>query len=234
MRNVLHNQVGKFENLNVEWIHGHVPTAFFYNDKKEEVGKVELGDKDLTELLALLDSKGFVPQKKTVELGNPLKVSTFEGRTYEMYKPALSFEEASNLVALKSIDNMPGHLLTITSNAENDFIASFLEGTGIDSVWLGANDQETEGTWVWLTGPEKGVGFWKDGETQTFAKWRELEPNNVNIENCATFSKNTITNEYSWNDVSCLNSQYSVIVEYSPSSSSATQPTDSEAHHTDL
>jgi len=234
LRNVLHNQVGKFENLKVEWVNGHVPTAFLYNDKKEEVSKVEIGDKDLTEVLSLLESNGFVPTKKKVELGDPVKVLDFEGHTYELYKTSLSYEEAYNLAALKKIGSTPGHLLTITSAAQNDFVASFMDGTGIDTVWLGANDQGKEGTWVWVTGPENGIVFWQDGQTQTFAKWREQEPNNVNMENCATFSRNTITNEYNWNDVNCANPQYSVLVEYSPSSSPAPSTDSGAQEHTDL
>jgi len=211
---VLHNQVGKFENLKVEWVHGHAPTAFFYNNKKEEVFKVEIGDKDLPEMLTLFKEKGFQPTAKKVELGAPVKTIDFEGNMYELYKPALSFEEAMSVVQSKTNNNVQGHLLTITSENEHNFVSKLLEDTGIDAVWLGAQDEPTEGTWTWTSGPEKGVVFWKDGSTQTFSRWRELEPNNVNNENCAIISRNILSGDVSWNDVNCESLSYSVVVKY--------------------
>jgi len=230
LRNVLHNQVGKFENMKVEWVHGHAPTAFFYNDKKEEVSKVEIGDKDLTEMLNLFKEKGFQPTAKKIELGVPIKSMDFEGNTYELYKPALMFEEAMSIVQSKNHNNVQGYLLTITSENEHNFVSQLLEGSGVDAVWLGAQDQSQEGTWTWISGPEKGVAFWKDGNTQTFSRWRELEPNNVNNENCAIISRNAISGETSWNDVQCESLSYSIVVKYPKSKS----PSLEDTHHEDL
>jgi len=230
LRNVLHNQVGKFDNVKVEWVGGHAPTAFFYNDQKEEVSKVEIGDKDLSEMIALFKEKGFQPNKKQLELGTPVKTMNFQGRTYELYKPAISFEEAVSVVQSKTNNNIQGHILTITSEDEHKFVADLLEGTGVDAVWLGAQDQPVEGTWTWVSGPEKGTVFWKDGSTLTYARWRELEPNNVNKEDCAIVSSNTISKEVSWNDVQCDTLSYSVVVEYSPE----TEVPQHAKQHTDL
>ena len=40
------------------------------------------------------------------------------------------------------------YFATITSQEENDFVASLVADTGIDA-WLGGNDRDNEGTWIW-------------------------------------------------------------------------------------
>ena len=55
-----------------------------------------------------------------------------------------------------------GHLVTITSAAENTFVYSSL---GIDgtNIWIGATDAASEGTWRWVT-----------GESWTYDNWSEI------------------------------------------------------------
>lgn len=53
-----------------------------------------------------------------------------------------------------------GYLATITSQVENDFIKLKTKGVG----WIGASDNDSEGMWKWVTGPEGlngGTLFWK-------------------------------------------------------------------------
>ncbi len=45
-----------------------------------------------------------------------------------------------------------GYLATITSAEENNFVTVTLSGEG----WLGGSDNDSEGTWLWVTGPEAG------------------------------------------------------------------------------
>jgi hypothetical protein len=62
-----------------------------------------------------------------------------------------------------------GHLATITSQAENDFILS-LAPTGFEGLtggWIGGKDPVG-----WLEGPE-------DGDTFTYTNWGAVEPNNA-------------------------------------------------------
>ena len=56
---------------------------------------------------------------------------------------------------------MQGYLVTIGSDAENDFLIYQMAG---GSSWLGASDYfSTEGDWMWVTGPETGTLFWQGG-----------------------------------------------------------------------
>ena len=50
-----------------------------------------------------------------------------------------------------------GHLVTIGSNTENNFVAAFAAGV---YIWLGYTDRVTEGSWRWVT-----------GEPTTFIRW---------------------------------------------------------------
>ena len=97
------------------------------------------------------------------------------GHWYEFVSlPGGSWDAAKTAAAATTHLGLQGHLATITSAAENSFLASLAGGQG----WVGASDRAVEGTWVWETGPEAGTVFWKDGATLTYANWNGGEPNN--------------------------------------------------------
>lgn len=100
-----------------------------------------------------------------------------------------------------------GYLATITSEAENDFVADRLVGDG----WMGASDAASEGDWKWLDGPEAGESFWSGDENGSvlegyYANWNAAEPNDYNNgvpgEDCAQFYATTGR----WNDLPCSGS----------------------------
>lgn len=97
------------------------------------------------------------------------------GNYYEHVSDAVTWNEARVEAGSRSYLGYPGHLVTITSEAENDFVASF---SG-DLIWIAASDEVTEGVWKWVEGPEAGLAFWIDGETITYANWSPGEPNNM-------------------------------------------------------
>jgi len=81
-------------------------------------------------------------------------------------------------------EGLPGHLATITSAAENEFITTTF-GTSLPNgrfTWLGGyaiNDQ-TDGVWLWFSGPEDGTQF-SHFEVPTtpfyYENWGGIEPN---------------------------------------------------------
>ena len=76
---------------------------------------------------------------------------------------------------------MQGYLVTITSDAENNFLLYQMTG----ATWLGGSDFfANESDWYWMTGPEAGTMFWQGltgGTELTYANWNPgAEPNNYN------------------------------------------------------
>lgn len=83
------------------------------------------------------------------------------------------------------------HLATIFDSGENAFVHNFASdanGNGVE-VWLGATDNDLEGTFVWVTG-ERLV--------DTFENWNGGEPNNSGGENCLEMRADGL-----WNDKEC-------------------------------
>lgn len=94
------------------------------------------------------------------------------GNSYEVItgQVTLTWDQASLLAA-----DMGGHLVTITSAAENDFVSNLVAtyGSGdLQRYWLGGyqvsqGEVEPLGTWAWVT-----------GEAWEYANWAPGEPNN--------------------------------------------------------
>lgn len=129
----------------------------------------------------------------------------------------IDWEAARDAADSLQYNGIPGHLLTITSQAEADFLArrGYLS-SGIEA-WMGATDAEVEGEWRWAVGPEAGELFWTgnfDGNAVKFSAWISGEPNNRDDEDYLTWRHN------GWNDADGVagdfNWQYEYLIEFSP------------------
>jgi hypothetical protein len=105
------------------------------------------------------------------------------GHWYELVEAAVAWEDARFLAqTLQYGDGCTyGHLVTITSEGENDFIATAL-ATGEPEffAWIGGHEPNDDGVWVWGAGPEEGVQFsFYDAATppDNYANWGGIEPN---------------------------------------------------------
>jgi len=73
------------------------------------------------------------------------------GHYYEyISSPGLSWSQAKQAAEEKTFLGMQGYLATITSQGENEFVASKCAGDG----WLGGSDNGHDKQWYWVTGPE--------------------------------------------------------------------------------
>ncbi|MDD2304422.1 MAG: lectin-like protein [Prolixibacteraceae bacterium] len=110
------------------------------------------------------------------------------------------------------------YLATITSRME---LAAAMAVVPSGGAWLGGSDQETEGTWKWVTGLEAGTIFWTTALSQgikgyvgtngSFVNWNTGEPNNSSGNEDALQIRNN-TDGF-WNDLPATISTLASVVE---------------------
>lgn len=89
-------------------------------------------------------------------------------------------QATANAATLTNLSGINGHLVTITTQAENNFITTLASG---NTIWLGANDATIEGQWNWVDGPESGQQFWQGGMfgnsvNSHYSSWAGFQPGN--------------------------------------------------------
>ena len=105
------------------------------------------------------------------------------GHFYQLVESSqnIGWESARTEAEASSFQGMPGHLVSVTSQEENDFVRNLANGR---TVWLGGKILRAQGiyphsyqSWTWSGGPEDGVSFsvCADDSAQTcistYANW---------------------------------------------------------------
>ncbi|HBF22248.1 MAG TPA: hypothetical protein DDW23_00410 [Planctomycetes bacterium] len=87
-------------------------------------------------------------------------VNPSNGHTYHLLESTTWTEAEAGAIALG------GHLATVRSQAENDWIwSNFSNWGGQDrDLWIGLNDVATEGTFVWSSGETSSFRYWATGQ----------------------------------------------------------------------
>jgi len=109
----------------------------------------------------------------------------FNGHYYEVINEGMYWTDAREVCEEKG-----GHLVTITSQEEEDFIEGLIEDNGSSDIyhyWLGATDEDEEGVWRWVDGEV----FWEGGPASKgghpvggmYENWLSSQPNNSVKEN---------------------------------------------------
>jgi hypothetical protein len=125
---------------------------------------------------------------------------------------------SSTTLTRRTLGGLRGYLANITSLAEHEFLYTKLQQTG----WIGGADTDSEGTFIWMDGPEKGQPFWNSSSTvrngtnvisgsARFNYFNAGEPNNASNEDFAEFGFGSAG---AWNDCrnGCNRTRY--VVEY--------------------
>ncbi|XP_066910705.1 macrophage mannose receptor 1-like isoform X2 [Clytia hemisphaerica] len=113
------------------------------------------------------------------------KILYFKGNRYFISSAKKNWYDAEKFCA-----TFDGHLTSIHSKEENDYIYNQLVKRKIKHPFAGLNDQKQEGKWVW-----------SDGSEVDYLAWSHREPNNLRNEDCMHVKwKST-----KWNDIKCMN-----------------------------
>lgn len=99
-------------------------------------------------------------------------------------------------VAKSTCEALESQLVEIYSAGENNFIKSMMGRFNSQEIWIGGNDIDTEGEWVWA---ESGQNF----KNSPFTDWGKDQPDTYKPrdENCVEFD--ILDKGGHWNDDQC-------------------------------
>ena len=82
------------------------------------------------------------------------------GNYYEYVSGQMTWDAAVVEAETHSHLSVTGHLVTITSAEENEFLnVTFASGEAEFFAWIGGYEPNDDGVWLWGVGPEVGVQF---------------------------------------------------------------------------
>ena len=111
----------------------------------------------------------------------------YNGHTYAVIEQKLD-----PLAANDYCKNIGGYLATITSQGEQDFVASLAAQVDYSDFWIGGSDYGSEGEWYWLNGEPWGYTAWYPGEPSRQDRADGVEEMYLMLWK--------VNDEWSWND----------------------------------
>ena len=148
----------------------------------------------------------------------------------------ISFADAITAAEGSTYNGLSGYLVSITSEAENDFLNAKVN----QNAWIGGSDKAsltsnshsvTEGTWEWISGPDNGKTFFcqvaisgkanaadSDCAVATgysYNNWKSAEPNDHSSNTTGEEDCAHMRSDGEWNDFPCNSTSVDYyIIEY--------------------
>ncbi|XP_032634583.1 C-type lectin domain family 4 member A-like isoform X1 [Chelonoidis abingdonii] len=123
----------------------------------------------------------------------PMGWKHFQSSCYYLSRDIMNWGDSET-----NCTGMGSHLVVINTGTEQDFIFNWAKRTFTSfsdrSYYIGLTDQAEEGQWRWVD---------QTPYNETAAFWRQNEPSNGNMENCAVMHIETKANRKNWNDIPC-------------------------------
>lgn len=111
------------------------------------------------------------------------------GNFYMVETTNFSWDNAVTNAQSELLNGVAGHLVTITTQAEYEFVRDYVSPS---HVWIALSDAGEEGKWIWTTGPEAGTQI-SQGNTDAigwYNRWTGSEPNSGSTRNWALMHSN--------------------------------------------
>ena len=149
--------------------------------------------------------------------GHYYKVIIDPGTNYHSAQQA--WHAASAAAQASTFDGVPGHLATITSAAEDEFIESLRAGIHPQEVWVGGFQEASSGCnphvdpgcgWNWVN-DEGPISTPQVPLPLLYANWLDGEPNNLGGEQYLAVGLNGL---FGWNDEQSLHNIGGYVIEY--------------------
>lgn len=110
------------------------------------------------------------------------------GSFYEFIGGPVTWTAAQTAANAATLSGVTGHMVTITSAAENEVIYQLGNDNGTTNtsggsgnrIWLNASDSVTDQSWYWIDGPEGGWQFSSTSSSVNnfYENWGSGQPNN--------------------------------------------------------
>lgn len=101
-------------------------------------------------------------KRVSVTVNGTLDRGVFSNHKYQVFDDSMTWSEAKT-----SCEKLGGHLATISSNEEQEYIQKLIKSTRKENLWLGGSYSEADGIWYWI-----------DNSEWNYTNWDALQPDN--------------------------------------------------------
>ena len=133
----------------------------------------------LTALFSMSSAGAVCPTEPTQSDTNPET-----GHYFEVYAATgITWDDAKACADASFSNDIPGHLATITSSSEDEWVDGLRNSSGLGQVWVGGyqapGSTEPGGGWRWVNNEGPFAGVNNDPALPGYTNWAVAEPNNV-------------------------------------------------------